>query len=99
MTRELRDRVAALRAIAPELNAATDEVNAVVEAVERLLCDELKIGVSAEVRFAHEDLDVDDEDGVEWPRYKRSYLAFGRLHGSYQIHVQEVTEKDGVDDR
>jgi hypothetical protein len=84
MGQELKEQIAMLRAIAPELNKATDEANAVVRMVEDLLTTELSLGISGE----HGHFDVvreTDEDGRKTKT--SSQLAFGRVGNSFQIHI------------
>jgi hypothetical protein len=93
MTDELREKLAALRVIAPRLNSTTDEVIAVVKAVEKFF-DELSLGVSATTS----DFDVaslsdsvsDDEDEV---LRVFSKLAYGRVGGRYQVYILKGTER------
>src|SRR5262245_52693989 len=98
MTKELREKLAALRAIAPALNKATDEATAIVEKVEHLLGQELNIGIRATSNaFECEDsIEIDDDDDrTEWDIRKASMLAYGRVAGTYRIHVvTDVSRKD-----
>ena len=84
MTDELKQRVARLRAIAPRLNIATDQASRLVASVERLLVDELHIGLTARCNFNQQDNGIDDKGNRI--RVMRD-LAFGRLGGSFRIHV------------
>jgi hypothetical protein len=45
MTDELMERMARLREIAPRLNSATDQASKLVAMVEKLLVEELHIGI------------------------------------------------------
>ncbi len=93
MTDELKRRMARLREIAPRLNAATDQVSKLVAQVEKFLVEELHIGVSAEVFY--EELPAGTDDDNHALRVRHS-LAFGRVGGSFRIHV--VRETIDVDD-
>ncbi|MGO9462728.1 MAG: hypothetical protein ACLQIB_57585 [Isosphaeraceae bacterium] len=98
MVSKLNKRLSALGDIAPELNAAADEVNQTIKMVEKTLVDELKLGVSARsnpisvdrqrVTDKYTDLTVDEE--------VTRYLAFGRVSGSYCIHIVEATDRQGA---
>jgi hypothetical protein len=97
MVSKLNKSLNALRAIAPAINEAADEANRVVKEVEHTLVRELGIGVSAtsEVTREWRRRDVDD-DGEATDEEVREYLGFGRVMGSYCIHVVEsVYHKDG----
>jgi L-fucose mutarotase/ribose pyranase (RbsD/FucU family) len=87
MTHELKKRLDALRAVAPRLNAATDDANRIVAMVEKVLVDELNLGVPAEATFAHYP-DGRDDDGVEVERLET--LAFKRVNGRYRIVVETL---------
>jgi hypothetical protein len=95
MTDELKAQVAALRAIAPRLNAASDEAFAVVRAVEEFLGSELSLGISAESSiFAQAPSQGDDEGDPEMRLF--SCLAYGRVGGVYQLHILEALSKKTV---
>src|SRR6516165_2779971 len=91
MTDQLQKRLAALRAVAPRLNAVADEANRIVKQVESQL-REMGVGISAtsgafstERRIRRDDAtDEENEEEVE------QYLAFGRHMGVYGIHIREV---------
>ena len=93
MTDELKRRMARLREIAPRLNAATDQASRLVALVEKFLVEELHIGVSAQVGY--EELPAGTDDDNQALRIRHS-LAFGRVGGSFRIHV--VRETFEVDD-
>lgn len=93
MTDELKRRMARLREIAPRLNAATDQASKLVAQVEKFLVEELHIGVSAEVRYEEVPAGTDDDNHALRIRHS---LAFGRVGGSFRIHV--VRETVDVDD-
>jgi hypothetical protein len=88
MTDELKRRMARLREIAPRLNSATDKASKLVAQVEKFLVEELHIGVSAEVSYEELPAGSDDENR---PLKIRHSLAFGRVGGSFRIHVVSET--------
>ncbi len=93
MTNELKKSIESLRSIAPKLNAATDKAASVVAEVERLLGEELSIGIPAEVDFEsqsrkvprdeYSDKTVEVEDALR--------LAYGRSSscGSFRLMVEQ----------
>jgi hypothetical protein len=83
MIEQLREKVAALRAVAPELNAATDEAGQAVQAVDKLL-EDLGLGVSQQSGWFDEEFGEGDE-------VRRFCLAYGRCAGRYRLHVLTVT--------
>jgi hypothetical protein len=91
MTSELQKRLRALREIAPRLNNATDEANRIVGMVDNLL-KELRLGISAESHCfdARREQIVDDEDGHVTDQETCRHLAYGRVQGSYGIHILET---------
>jgi len=105
MTEELKMKLAKLRTLAPKLNEATDEAAAVIATVERLLGQELSLGVTAQQWYGQRtaegyESDEDDESHRldEAPTVSMA-LAYGRVDGRFCIHVVEETTRDGVDDR
>src|SRR5260370_34770 len=94
MTDELKKRMARLREIAPRLNSATDQASQLVAMVEKLLVEELHIGISAESAEFNSWSAGKDEDGNALMVHQT--LAFGRLGAAYRIHV--VDEMGIVDD-
>jgi hypothetical protein len=100
MTGGLRDKLASLRDLAPRLNATVDQASEVVRHVDEYL-EGLGLGVSA-MAPPFDDRPTPPpsgpEEGVE-PRVS-SHLAYGRLNGSFRIHVVERTgRKDSRGDR
>jgi hypothetical protein len=93
MTDELKRRMARLREIAPRLNAATDQASKLVTMVEKFLVEELRIGVSAEVGYEELPAGTDEDNRTLKVRHA---LAFGRVGGTFRIHV--VRETIDVDD-
>jgi hypothetical protein len=93
MTDELKRRMARLREIAPRLNAATDQASKLVTQVEKFLVDELHIGVSAQVCYEDVPAGIDDDGHALSTRHS---LAFGRIGGTFRIHV--VMETADLDD-
>jgi hypothetical protein len=99
MSTELGQSLSTLRQIAPELNAAADEANAIVATIERFLVNETGIGIPGEsscFRVTRQRLDDEDEDddadestNVEL----RESLAFGRVRsgGPLCVHIKEAT--------
>jgi len=75
------------------LNAATDQASKLVALVEKFLVEELHIGVSAEVCYEEVPAGTDDDNHA---LRIRNSLAFGRVGGSFRIHV--VRETVAVDD-
>jgi hypothetical protein len=92
MTDELKRRMARLREIAPRLNAATDAASRLVAQVEKFLVDELRIGVSAHVSYEDAPAGTDDDRALR----TQSALAFGRVGGTFRIHV--LTETTALGD-
>jgi hypothetical protein len=89
MTDELKQRMARLREIAPRLNSATDQASRLVTMVEKLLVEELHIGISAEsASFNDWPAGKDDASNL---RMVRQTLAFGRVGTGYRIHVVDET--------
>ena len=84
MDKDVRNGLAKLRSIAPELNAACDAATTVVRKLEKILTD-LNLGISAET--AEFERRIEDADGESSMLTYR--LAFGRLGQKYQIHIRE----------
>lgn len=95
MTKELRDKLAALRAIAPKLNQATDEATAIVQSVERLLGEDLKLGIASEYYFHQRMADGHENDDGDGAPVVDVSLAYGRVNGRFCLHVLEVTSRKG----
>ena len=88
MTNELKKRLAALRGINPRLNSVTDQVTGIMRSVEKMLVEELKIGVDASQWFRTE---KGGEKGVSLEHS----LSFNRVGSAgYRIHVSIVTVRD-----
>jgi hypothetical protein len=90
MVDELKRRLAALRGVAPRLNTVADEMNRLVEQVEKTLVDE---GINVSATTAHWfSSERHREEQVE------ECLAFGRVRGAYGIHVLRRTfrERDNL---
>lgn len=100
MTSELRAKLAKLRAVAPQLNEATEEANRIVSVVERFLGEELSLGIGESTGFyenyqmASDDQDEDEDDPAAWKVYRRSYLEYGRIGGKYRIFITQQTVRD-----
>jgi hypothetical protein len=88
MTKELREKVAALRAVAPMLNATTEEVGTIVKAVEAMLTVELNLSINVESQ-AFDQADRNDAEGQ--PIRTSSCLGYGRVDGKYRIYVSTET--------
>jgi len=82
MTERLREQIAQLRAITPQLHAVTDEAARIVQLVESFLGDECKLGLHAHVNFDRHDFD----DGSEFCRR----LEYGRIDGQFRLIVSDV---------
>lgn len=90
MAKSIRTHLDALRALAPELNTAIDDANALVKAADATL-GEMNLGVSARTD-PFETKAWEDEDDVE--HSEDWCLAYGRVAGgSYRIHLLAVTSK------
>jgi hypothetical protein len=96
MTEVLRTRLSTLRAVAPHLNAVSDEVSEIVAKVERTLAEELSIGISDQTdSFASWPACADDDAPEHGDSFVFQCLAFGRVGGTYRIHVlQQTCDKD-----
>src|SRR5262245_14185745 len=90
MTSELQKRLRALREVAPRLNAAADEANRLVKMVDGQL-KEMQLGISSASPYFDVQCEriVDDEDGDVTNQETYRCLAYGRVQGSYAIHVLE----------
>jgi hypothetical protein len=89
MTDELKKRIAKLREITPRLNSATDQASRLVAMVEKVLVEELHVGIAAESTAFHSWSAGRDEDGSVSTVCQA--LAFGRVGGAFRIHVVEET--------
>jgi hypothetical protein len=96
MSDVLRTRLSTLRAVAPRLNAVSDEVSEIVAKVEKTLAEELSIGISdASDAFASWPACADDDAPEPGDSFVFQSLAFGRVGGTYRIHVlQQTCDKD-----
>jgi hypothetical protein len=83
MTEELRAKMEELREMAPRLNKTSDSASAIIKAVEEFL-NKLGIGIPGLGPWFQSHVE-DTDDG---PREYNWYLAYGRLHGNFCIHVQ-----------
>ena len=88
MAQELREDMDLLRVMAPQLNAATAEAAAVVQAVDQFLGEELAFGVSAASRpfDSQPALGEDSRDLLV-----TSHLAYGRVAGKNRLYVLKAT--------
>ena len=96
MTEVLRTRLSTLRAVAPRLNAVSDEVSEIVGKIEKTLAEELSIGISDQSdAFAFWPACADDDAPEHGDSIVFQSLAFGRVGGTYRIHVlQQNCDKD-----
>lgn len=93
MSSELSKRFDALRAIAPRLDAVTDEATRIVTQVEQILTDDLHLGIPASVRLAAHRLGPDEND-VQLERFE--YLVFDRIGNKFRVALSiVVTEMEG----
>jgi hypothetical protein len=94
MASELKARLDAVRAMLPELEATTAEVNRIVKATEKFLVEETKVGISASAYFESERRQVngsmDDEPADRSIDY---HLAFARMNGVFCIHIKVETRE------
>ncbi len=81
MTERLRDQIAQLRAITPQLHAVTDEAARIVHIVESFLGEECKLGLTACTDFDH-----DFDNGFDF--FHR--LEYGRIDGQFRLIVYDV---------
>jgi hypothetical protein len=88
MSSKLNQALGSLRAVIPSVNAAADEANRIVKQVERVLADELGVGISARSSrcFESRRRDIEVETGAATAERIEEFLAFGRVHGAYCIH-------------
>ena len=78
----LRDQIARLRMLAPKLNDVTDHAAKLVQAVEKLLVDDLSIGMTCRVHIRS----IVGDTGNPVIEY---YLNFGRYQGKFRLFVSE----------
>jgi len=92
MTEELQQAIESLRQITPKLNAATDKAARIVTEVDKLLGDELSIGISAaEVFDSYNRRVLRDEEHSEKTVAVQdvSCLAYRRdAHGTFRLLVE-----------
>ena len=88
MTERLRDQIAQLRAMAPQLHAVTDEAARIVQLVESFLSEECKLGLSAYVVVERQDFD----DGSDFT----TRLEYGRSDNQFRLIVSDVESDPGA---
>lgn len=88
MTEPLRDQIAHLRVLSPQLNDVTDQASKLVQRVERLLVDELSIGIACSAPVLSEQ---NDAIGLT----KHVTLDFDRFEGKFRLFVKTKTLVDG----
>jgi hypothetical protein len=95
MTKEMKERLATLRAVAPRLNAAADEAAKAYRAVERFL-EELGLGIEACSSHSKIVGRGQTEDGE--PTVTTEMLVYTRAGGKFQICVRtdvDIRDQDG----
>jgi hypothetical protein len=97
MSSKLETSLDALRAVMPTVNAAADQATGIVRMVEHVLVEELKVGISAESPqyLEYRRRDLDDESSRATLERVEQHIAFGRVRGTYCIHLKEVTFHQG----
>jgi hypothetical protein len=94
MTKELREKLEALRAGATRVNEATNNAGELVKEVERFLNDTLGLGVPGQTKSVDEKREPGDEAAEPTRCY---YLAYDRMPGdTFRIHVVARLEARGV---
>lgn len=90
MTESLRESIERIRGVAPSLNKATDDAQAIVSRVERFL-NEYSVGIPAQVQL--DDVDVSKNSS------RQRYLSYERVDGKFRIAVTTylVLETDDND--
>ena len=78
MTQQLKKSVERIRELSPQLNAATDDANRVVAAVEQFLNEDCKVGIPAGVVAVYAAEDSQDAAMT---------LGYWRVQGKYRIAV------------
>ena len=97
MTESLRESIERIRELAPVLNKATDDAQAIVARLEQFL-SEYRVGVPAKVK-------VDDMD-VSKNISRQRYLSYERVDGKFRIAVtthlacetDEVNHKNNINE-
>lgn len=84
-TVSLRESITSIRKLTPELNAASDQANAVVARVEKFLNDECRVGIPAEIQLKEEIA----SRGNQSNSVRRTYLRYARVSGGkFRIAVE-----------
>ncbi|MEW4570102.1 hypothetical protein AB1L88_19730 [Tautonia sp. JC769] len=84
MTEPLRQQIARLRELAPELNEVTDKATRLVGVVEKFLNEELSLGIPCRVTVS------DSWDPSDELRHCKD-LHYGRFEGKFRLYVAEYT--------
>lgn len=100
MSESLKKKLARLQEIAPKLNMASDNADALVRVVEKLIGDDLSLGIPAEsgpfsiLAVRVEDDDEDDADRADRVSFR---LVYGPIQGTYRIYVVREGTRAGPD--
>jgi hypothetical protein len=92
----LSQHVNTIRELAPKLNEAVDTANRTIKTVEAFL-HEHGVGVAASVVFESESVasEGDDTQAGSPPIRRERRLSYGRLAGSFRIHVSIAERRAG----
>lgn len=82
---DLRSRIAHLRSLTPELNAATDRATRLVQAVEHFLDEECRLGIPAYV-------EINTEDSNNGQFRSGNRLEYARWEGKFRLLVSDFWE-------
>jgi hypothetical protein len=86
MTPELKQSIDSLKKISPELNRVTDRASQIVARVEKLLNQELSIGIPG-VQFLK-------EEGIAPNGTREWYVVYKRVDGLFRIAIEEGLRED-----
>ena len=95
MDKQVTDSIDAIRKLSPQLNAATDSANELVNRIERFLNDECSVGVPAEVREMRIRREMAIIQGNDT---RESRLCYDRVDGKFRIAVHRYTCKPDRED-
>jgi hypothetical protein len=85
MAESLRSQIARLRELAPRLNDVTDKANRLVQIVEKLLGEELSLGVSGSAVIS---------DHAQDGNRQTVRLLYSRYDGKFRLHIHDYTLLD-----
>jgi hypothetical protein len=91
VTEPLQEQIARLRVLAPRLNDVTDRAAKLVQLVEKLLVEELSIGISCRALVKTVQSEQDDYSATH-------YLQFDRYDGKFRLVVTINTYNNGHED-